>query len=395
MTTQERPPAPRSRSLWRWVAVRMSLLAVGVVLLIALAMWLRLAFEVYAIERRIPPETLAKISVLKASPEQNDQALWTYLRQYYKAQDLLPSVVGSDWLIFYALVLASIPLIIALGFLASRPLSRQFSVVAATARRVTSGDFSARAELVPGAPLELNRLAEDFNAMCEKLSRYEREVLESSAILAHELRTPLNAAMGRVQGILDGVFAPEPDQLTLIHRQLTQLNRLISDLHFLSMARAGELHFIDEPFDMAELVAERMAWSSPAIEEAGMVATFDAPPGILWHGDRGRVGQVISILIENALRYAAAGKALSLRVRANENAVTIDVQDRGPGIAEDDLPRVFDRFWRAEHSRGRHSGGSGLGLSIADVVVEAHGGSIVARNRDGGGLVVTLTLPYR
>ncbi|URL58998.1 two-component sensor histidine kinase [Luteibacter flocculans] len=395
MTTQERPPAPRSRSLWRWVAVRMSLLAVGVVLLIALAMWLRLAFEVYAIERRIPPETLAKISVLKASPEQNDQALWTYLRQYYKAQDLLPSVVGSDWLIFYALVLASIPLIIALGFLASRPLSRQFSVVAATARRVTSGDFSARAELVPGAPLELNRLAEDFNAMCEKLSRYEREVLESSAILAHELRTPLNAAMGRVQGILDGVFAPEPDQLTLIHRQLTQLNRLISDLHFLSMARAGELHFIDEPFDMAELVAERMAWSSPAIEEAGMVATFDAPPGILWHGDRGRVGQVISILIENALRYAAAGKALSLRVRANEKAVTIDVQDRGPGIAEDDLPRVFDRFWRAEHSRGRHSGGSGLGLSIADVVVEAHGGSIVARNRDGGGLVVTLTLPYR
>lgn len=395
MTTQERPPAPRSRSLWRWVAVRMSLLAVGVVLLIALAMWLRLAFEVYAIERRIPPETLAKISVLKASPEQNDQALWTYLRQYYKAQDLLPSVVGSDWLIFYALVLASIPLIIALGFLASRPLSRQFSVVAATARRVTSGDFSARAELVPGAPLELNRLAEDFNAMCEKLSRYEREVLESSAILAHELRTPLNAAMGRVQGILDGVFAPEPDQLTLIHRQLTQLNRLISDLHFLSMARAGELHFIDEPFDMAELVAERMAWSSPAIEEAGMVAAFDAPPGILWHGDRGRVGQVISILIENALRYAAAGKALSLRVRANEKAVTIDVQDRGPGIAEDDLPRVFDRFWRAEHSRGRHSGGSGLGLSIADVVVEAHGGSIVARNRDGGGLVVTLTLPYR
>jgi len=395
MTTQERPPAPRSRSLWRWVAVRMSLLAVGVVLLIALAMWLRLAFEVYAIERRIPPETLAKISVLKASPEQNDQALWTYLRQYYKAQDLLPSVVGSDWLIFYALVLASIPLIIALGFLASRPLSRQFSVVAATARRVTSGDFLARAELVPGAPLELNRLAEDFNAMCEKLSRYEREVLESSAILAHELRTPLNAAMGRVQGILDGVFAPEPDQLTLIHRQLTQLNRLISDLHFLSMARAGELHFIDEPFDMAELVAERMAWSSPAIEEAGMVATFDAPPGILWHGDRGRVGQVISILIENALRYAAAGKALSLRVRANEKAVTIDVQDRGPGIAEDDLPRVFDRFWRAEHSRGRHSGGSGLGLSIADIVVEAHGGSIVARNRDGGGLVVTLTLPYR
>jgi signal transduction histidine kinase len=307
----------------------------------------------------------------------------------------VPGFVGTDWLIFYGLVLASIPLIVVLGFVASRTLSRQFSIVAATARRVTGGDFSARAELVPGAPLELNRLAEDFNAMCEKLSRYEREVLESSAILAHELRTPLNAAMGRVQGILDGVFAPETTQLTLIHRQLTQLHRLISDLHFLSMARAGELRLVQEPFDITELMAERVTWSSLALEDAGMMATLDAPPAIIWRGDRDRIGQVISVLIENALRYAAAGTELSLRLRATGDALTIDVLDRGLGIAPDDLPRVFDRFWRAEHSRGRHSGGSGLGLSIANVVIEAHGGSMVVKNRDGGGLVVSMSLPYR
>jgi len=315
------------------------------------------------------------------------------LREYYKVQDLVPGLLGTDWLIFYGLVLASIPLIIGLGFVASRPLSRQFSIVAATARRVTGGDFSARAELVPGAPLELNRLAEDFNAMCEKLSRYEREVLESSAILAHELRTPLNAAMGRVQGILDGVFAPEATQLTLIHRQLAQLNRLISDLHFLSMARAGELHLVQEPFDVAELMAERLTWSSLALEDAGMSATLDAAPAVMWRGDRDRIGQVISVLIENALRYAASGKELMLRLRADEDALTIDVRDRGPGIAPDDLPRVFDRFWRAEHSRGRHSGGSGLGLAIANVIVEAHGGTMAIHNREGGGLTVSMTLP--
>jgi signal transduction histidine kinase len=371
----------------------MSLLAVGVVLLIALLMWLRFALAAYAIERRIPPETLAKIAQLSKAPAENDQALWGYLRQYYKVQDLVPGFLGTDWLIFYGLVLASIPLIIGLGFVASRPLSRQFSIVAATARRVTGGDFSARAELVPGAPLELNRLAEDFNAMCEKLSRYEREVLESSAILAHELRTPLNAAMGRVQGILDGVFAPEATQLTLIHRQLAQLNRLISDLHFLSMARAGELHLVQEPFDVAELMAERLTWSSLALEEAGMSATLDAAPAVMWRGDRDRIGQVVSVLIENALRYAAAGKELMLRLRADEDALTIDVRDRGPGIAPDDLPRVFDRFWRAEHSRGRHSGGSGLGLAIANVIVEAHGGTMAIHNREGGGLTVSMTLP--
>jgi len=393
MTHEPQRRSGRPRSLWRWVAVRMSLLAVGVVLLIALLMWLRFALAAYAIERRIPPETLAKIAQLSKAPEENDQALWGYLRQYYKVQDLVPGFLGTDWLIFYGLVLASIPLIIGLGFVASRPLSRQFSIVAATARRVTGGDFSARAELVPGAPLELNRLAEDFNAMCEKLSRYEREVLESSAILAHELRTPLNAAMGRVQGILDGVFAPEATQLTLIHRQLAQLNRLISDLHFLSMARAGELHLVQEPFDVAGLMAERLTWSSLALEEAGMSATLDAAPAVMWRGDRDRIGQVVSILIENALRYAAAGKELMLRLRADEDALTIDVRDRGPGIAPDDLPRVFDRFWRAEHSRGRHSGGSGLGLAIANVIVEAHGGTMAIHNREGGGLAVNMTLP--
>lgn len=393
MTHEPQRRSGRPRSLWRWVAVRMSLLAVGVVLLIALLMWLRFALAAYAIERRIPPETLAKIAQLSKAPEENDQALWGYLRQYYKVQDLVPGFLGTDWLIFYGLVLASIPLIIGLGFVASRPLSRQFSIVAATARRVTGGDFSARAELVPGAPLELNRLAEDFNAMCEKLSRYEREVLESSAILAHELRTPLNAAMGRVQGILDGVFAPEATQLTLIHRQLAQLNRLISDLHFLSMARAGELHLVQEPFDVAELMAERLTWSSLALEEAGMSATLDAAPAVIWRGDRDRIGQVVSVLIENALRYAAAGKELMLRLRADEDALTIDVRDRGPGIAPDDLPRVFDRFWRAEHSRGRHSGGSGLGLAIANVIVEAHGGTMAIHNREGGGLTVSMTLP--
>lgn len=393
MTHELQRRSGRPRSLWRWVAVRMSLLAVGVVLLIALLMWLRFALAAYAIERRIPPEALAKIAQLSKAPEENDQALWGYLREYYKVQDLVPGLLGTDWLIFYGLVLASIPLIIALGFVASRPLSRQFSIVAATARRVTGGDFSARAELVPGAPLELNRLAEDFNAMCEKLSRYEREVLESSAILAHELRTPLNAAMGRVQGILDGVFAPEATQLTLIYRQLAQLNRLISDLHFLSMARAGELHLVQEPFDVAELMAERLTWSSLALEEAGMSATLDAAPAVMWRGDRDRIGQVVSVLIENALRYAAAGKELMLRLRADEDALTIDVRDRGPGIAPDDLPRVFDRFWRAEHSRGRHSGGSGLGLAIANVIVEAHGGTMAVHNREGGGLTVSMTLP--
>lgn len=385
----------RSRSLWRWVAVRMSLLALGVVLLIALGMWLRFATETYAIEQKIPPATRARIAALSASPKEHEQELWGYLRQYYHPQDFVPGVLGTDWLLFYALVVASIPLIVLLGFAASRPLSRQFSIVAATARRVTQGDFSARADLVPNAPAELNRLAEDFNAMCEKLSRYEREVLDSSAILAHELRTPLNAAMGRLQGIIDGVFEPQPEQLAMIHRQLLQLNRLVSDLHFLSVARAGELRLSEDRFDLAELVKERVTWSALALQEAGINSTVDATSPALWYGDRDRIGQVISILIENVIGYASNGGSLAIHVGQENGAQKIMVEDCGPGVPANELPRIFDRFWRAEHSRGRHSGGSGLGLSIAGVIVEAHGGAIRADNIPVGGLRVIVTLPDR
>ncbi|MET4677022.1 ATP-binding protein [Luteibacter sp. ME-Dv--P-043b] len=395
MTRTDPSKPARGRSLWRWVAVRMSLLALGVVLTIALCMWLRFAIEAYTIERRIPPAIRDRIAVLSDAPERHEPELWGYLRQYYRPQDLVPGLVGSDWLLFYALVLASVPVIVLLGLVASRPLSRQFSIVAATARRVTQGDFSARAEHVPNAPDELNRLAADFNAMCEKLSRYEREVLDSSAILAHELRTPLNAAMGRLQGILDGVFEPQPEQLGMILRQLVQLNRLVSDLHFLSVARAGELRLSEDRFDLAELIAERVAWSSPALDEAGIACSVDGPASLRWYGDRDRLGQVVSVLIENVIRYAAAGRSLRIRLTDEGGAPRIAVEDRGPGVPPDELPRIFDRFWRAEHSRGRHSGGSGLGLSIASVVVEAHGGTIHAANRADGGLRVTVALPLR
>lgn len=394
MTPASPKPHGRSDPLWRWVAVRMSLLAVGTMLVIAFCMWLRLALATQAMERRMPPAARADVTRLMTSPETNKARIWPYLERYYEVADFMPGLLGDDWLVFYGLVLVSIPVVGVLGVVASRPLSRQFSNVAAAGRRVAGGDFSARASVTAGAPLELRHLAEDFNAMCEKLSRYEREVMDSSAILAHELRTPLNAAMGRVQGILDGVFEPEPAQLSMILRQLVQLNRLISDIHFLSVARAGELRLSIDDFDLAALVDERVHWSALALRDAGVACStaLDAPAPC--HGDRDRIGQVVSILIENAIRYAASGGVLSLRLtREGEDGYALAVEDRGPGVPDEALSRIFDRFWRAEHSRGRHSGGSGLGLSIASVIVEAHGGVLRAANREGGGLRITASLP--
>ena len=231
--------------------------------------------------------------------------------------------------------------------------------------------------------------------MIAKLEQYEREIQDSSAILAHELRTPLNAAMGRLQGMIDGVFAPEPEQLLMIMRKLEQLNRLVADLHLLSLARAGQLVLDRSRFPLHEMISECLSWAAPQIERSAMRVSERIDPALVVEADRNRLRQVFAILIDNALRYAADGGQLDVDAFISNNCVTTEFSDRGCGIDPEDLARVFDRFWRAENSRARHSGGSGLGLSIASAICIAHGGSITAVNRDGGGATVRVSLPIR
>lgn len=226
-----------------------------------------------------------------------------------------------------------------------------------------------------------------------RLQQYEREVRASSAVLAHELRTPLNAAMGRVQGMLDGVFPLEAAQLQAVHRQLDEINRLISDLYLVSLARAGQLVLEREEFSLRELLAERLEWAAPRLQQAGMVLLWPEATALTVHADRGRTGQLLSILIDNVLRYAADGKVLEMTARRVGAMVEICVSDRGAGVPEDQLPTMLDRFWRAERSRARDCGGSGLGLAIAAAICQAHGGDLACRNRQGGGLAVTACLP--
>jgi signal transduction histidine kinase len=379
-------------SLWYWVGLRMSALAIGAVASIALCMWLRFAiWDLYTMHR-IPAAARPELLALRAAPELNQARLWDLFQQYYNVRDFLPGVASRDWLLLAALVIASVPILILGGLFASRPLSQQFSNVAQAARKVARGDFSARAPVVVGAPDELMRFAGDFNAMTAKLEQYEREVRDSSAVLAHELRTPLNAAMGRVQGMLDEVFPSDIEQLLMVKRQLDQLNRLVGDLHLLSMARAGQLTMETSRFALRDLVMDRLAWSGPQLDAAGINRHVSVPHELLVTADRDRLGQVISILIENLLRYAASGGSLEVTATASENRLILEVADRGPGVEQLQLLRMFDRFWRAEYSRARPGGGNGLGLSIASAICDAHGASIHAVNRESGGLAVRISL---
>lgn len=383
----------RQKPLWHWVGMRMSMLAVGAVIVIAFCMWLHVTVSDWLTLQAMPAEVRMEFLRLQAEPTLDMVKLRELFFAYYPIENLLPGIANKEWWVLAALVLIAIPIIIFFGFLFSRPLSSQFSSIARGARQVAQGDFKTRLPMSTNGPDELQALVSDFNTMTTQLGRYELEVSESSAMIAHELRTPLNAAMGRIQGMIDEVFPRDLAQLEMVHRQLGQLNKLVSDLHLLSLASAGQLTLDKTEFSLEKLVVERLGWFATPLDEAGVVVTIDIPRKLTVNADRDRIGQVVNILVDNALRYSATGGELLIVGRASAGRMELTVSDRGPGFGPENLEQVFDRFWRAERSRARYSGGSGLGLSIARAICLEHEGTIEVRNRPGGGSVIRLEIP--
>ncbi|WP_312828505.1 sensor histidine kinase [Pantoea anthophila] len=382
-------------SLWRWICIRVLLLAIGSVVLIALCMWLRFAVQAVWVYHRMPPALVEEFTRLRQHPASDPARFHQIVDQYWGINFSDPSLASSDWLTVILLVVVTIPLMVLIALRFARPLSAQFSQLATAARAVAQGEFGRPAAVVDAAPQELVRFTEDFNQMTQQLARYERELRASHVAMAHELRSPLTAAMGRLQGILDGVFPADPQQLTMIMKQLTQLSRLTDELHLLSLADAGQLTLNPERFNPAELLRERTGWLLPQAEQAGLTLRVKAPDNLLLCADAFRLGQVVTILCENALRYAADGGVLLISASRDARATILTFRDYGQGVEPDFLPQLFDRFTRADSSRARHSGGSGLGLSIAKAIVDAHGGTITASLPADGGLLIRITLPDR
>ncbi|MEX5567785.1 ATP-binding protein [Pseudomonas syringae] len=383
----------RQKPLWHWVGMRMSMLAVGAVIVIAFCMWLHVTVSDWLTLQAMPADVRMEFLRLQAEPTLDMVKLRELFFEYYPIENLLPGIANKEWWVLAALVSIAIPIIIFFGFLFSRPLSSQFSSIARGARQVAQGDFKTRLPMSTNGPDELQALVSDFNTMTTQLGRYELEVSESSAMIAHELRTPLNAAMGRIQGMIDEVFPRDLAQLEMVHRQLDQLNKLVSDLHLLSLASAGQLTLDKTEFSLEKLVVERLSWFATPLDEAGVAVTIDIPRKLTVNADRDRVGQVVNILVDNALRYSAMGRELLIVGKTSAGRMELTVSDRGPGFDSENLEQVFDRFWRAERSRARYSGGSGLGLSIARAICLEHDGTIEVRNRPGGGSVIRLEIP--
>jgi two-component system sensor histidine kinase BaeS len=257
------------------------------------------------------------------------------------------------------------------------------------ARRIEAGDYSARVPV--RGPGEMRAVARAINSMSARLEADEVRRRSVLADVAHELRTPLTIIRGQAEGIADGVYRAEPDQMAPILAATRTLEKLVDDLRTSALADAGSLRLEREQVDVAVLVDETVEAFRPAAASAGVALLEDVHADTpVVEGDSARLSSVVANLVSNALRHTSTGGTVRVTGQGSNGGVEITVADDGEGIPADLLPRVFDRF-----VKGRSSTGSGLGLAIVRDVVEAHGGGVTIDSVLGEGTAVHVRLPTR
>lgn len=262
----------------------------------------------------------------------------------------------------------------------------------AAARAITAGDLRARAP-VEGHD-EIADLARTFNTMAESLERARVARQMQTADIAHELRNPLAVLQGTLEALADGVYPPTPENIEPALTQVRTLNRLIEDLRLLAQVDAGELRLHIAPLDLVPWLTRLLDAYRPAFQERTLDVQVSVPPNLpTISADADRLAQVVHNVISNALRYVPEGGALRVTAQPEGKGVTLRIADNGPGLPPEQRDLIFERFWRAESSRSRATGGSGLGLTIARQIILAHGGRIWAEETPGGGLTIAFWLP--
>ncbi|MGW6285144.1 sensor histidine kinase [Streptomyces sp. NPDC055107] len=291
-----------------------------------------------------------------------------------------------------ALVLA---LTVGASVFAGARLVRPLHALTGAAQRMRDGE---RPESVPvSGDDEVGRLAAAFNDMSAHRARLEEQRKAMVSDVAHELRTPLSNIRGWLEAAQDGLADPDPAFVSSLLEEAVLLQHIIDDLQDLAAADAGVLRLHPGPVETRELLSQVAAAHQARAENAGVtLAVAATAPGPALRADPVRLRQAVGNLVSNAVRHTPEGGRVTLRAYASDEgdgAVLVEVADTGSGIPPEDLPHVFDRFWRAEKSRSRRTGGSGLGLAIVRKLVEAHGGTVDAASVEGEGSTFVLRLP--
>ena len=283
---------------------------------------------------------------------------------------------------------------VVLMWLLSRRILSPVRTLSVAAGRVGQGDLSQRVR-VAGRD-EIGELGRTFNSMAGRLQQAERQRRNMMSDVAHELRTPLSNIQGYVEAIRDGLIEPTSETLESVHKQVLHLADLVEDLRVLALAEAGDLRLRIEAHAVGAVLREAVEPFRPRAQARNIELSTSVKPGLPYAAmDRTRISQVVANLLENAIRHTPEGGAVALTAESGDpGMVRIAVSDTGEGIPPEDLPSLFDRFYRADPSRARATGGVGLGLTIARQLVEAHGGTISVRSEPGEGATFAFELPY-
>jgi len=302
--------------------------------------------------------------------------------RFVEQQKLAIAVLG----VFVFLVSAGLALPLA------NRLLRPIRALAAATHRLAAGHYASRVRI--DSADELGQLATDFNALAHTLDKTEQARRQWLADVSHELRTPLAVLRGEIEAIEDGIRQPTPAAIHSLHAEVLQLGRLVDDLHQLALSDVGALSYRKEGVDLRELLDDLLAGYRPEIERRGLALAAELPGRpIAVFADGERLRQMFANLLDNALHYTDAGGRIAVRLHGLEEMAVVDILDSAPGMPENEMARLFERFYRVEGSRNRRTGGAGLGLAICRNIAEAHGGRLSARPSPLGGLWLQVALP--
>jgi len=288
--------------------------------------------------------------------------------------------------------LIGVAIALVITFLLSRRVLAPVKALTSAARQLGRGDFSQRVQVKDKG--EVGEMANTFNFMASDLEQAEQLQRNMVADIAHELRTPLSNLRGYLEAVRDGVIKPDADTIRSLDEEAALLSRLVDDLQELSLAEAGELKLVCQAENIGELIKQTVGGLQTQAATKGLSVSVDLPdrlPAV--NIDSRRISQVLRNLLENALAHTAEGDAITVTAAQQGNWVEVSVVDTGEGIPAEGLPNIFERFYRVDKSRARTTGGSGLGLTIAKRLVEAHGGMIQAQSERGKGSRFSFTVP--
>ncbi len=313
-----------------------------------------------------------------------------YYGPYYFTDSDLAFITALNQLLILVGVF-SLLLALFIGSFMAKRLSTPISRVINTAQMISRGYYGDRLREESDTK-EIAQLTGTINNLAETLEIQETLRKRLTADVAHELRTPLATLQSHMEAMIDGIWKPEPERLKSCHEEILRINRMVGDLEKLARYESENLLLNKTEFSMTELVQHIIQNFETDFMNKGIQLQFSGDEGIAF-ADRDKISQVIINLLSNALKYTSQGGSVEVGIKSAPDHIEVSVKDTGNGIPPEDLPHIFERFYRADKSRNRLTGGAGIGLTIAKAIVEAHRGSIQVKSRPGEGTEFIVTIP--